>query len=160
MVFLSLSSLSLSLSQPFAGTIILCTLYNLGLKDDGLLVTISINRTGGFFNLHRVYLSLHRGPPFNVPIGRTLHCLEVMPANDMNERVFGQQKFPCLSQGSIPVPSLEASAQSPLSYHTSSLCLTLSQSIDQSIHQPLEFSRNHFCLRDDLKAAEYIHILH
>ena len=29
----------------------------------------------GIFNLHRGWLSLHRGPPVNVPIRRTAHCI-------------------------------------------------------------------------------------
>ena len=42
-----------------------------GLQDEGLQVTIS--NYVGFFNLHRVWLSLHRGPPVKVPIRRKAH---------------------------------------------------------------------------------------
>ena len=58
-----------------------------------------------------VWLSLHRGTPVNVPIGRTAHCFHLIPANDIKDSMFGHRKLPRLSLGSIPVPlALEASA--------------------------------------------------
>ena len=38
-------------------------------------------------------VSLHRGPPVNIPIRRTAHCSHVIPANDMKGSVFAHQIF-------------------------------------------------------------------
>ena len=47
--------------------------------------------TVGFFNLHMGWLSLHRGPPVNVPIRRTVHLSSVIPANDIKESIVGHR---------------------------------------------------------------------
>ena len=90
-----------------------CTLYTPGCRMKAYKKPFRI--TVAFFNLHRLWLSLHRGPPVNVRIQRTAHCFHVIPANDTNESVFRHRKFPCPSLGSILVPL--AQVCSPLSYH-------------------------------------------
>ena len=40
--------------------------------------------------------NLHRGPPVNVPIWRTAHCVHVIPANDTKGSVFGPPQIPPL----------------------------------------------------------------
>ena len=86
-----------------------CTLYTPGCRMKAYKQPILI--TVWFFNLHMVWLSLHRGSPVNITIRRTAHCFHFMPANYMQESMFGQPKFPRLSLVSIPVPlALEASA--------------------------------------------------
>ena len=47
-----------------------------------------IEITVGFFNLHKGWLSLHRGHPVNVPIRRTVHLSRAIPANDTRESVW------------------------------------------------------------------------
>ena len=48
---------------------VLCTLRVAGWKPTSNHIEITV----GFFNLHRGWLSLHRGHPVNVPIRRTMH---------------------------------------------------------------------------------------
>ena len=66
-----------------------CTLRVAGWKPTSNHIEITV----GFFNLHRGWLSLHRGPPVNVPIRRTMHLSSVIPANDTRESVFGHRNF-------------------------------------------------------------------
>ena len=58
-----------------------CTLRVAGWKPTSDHIEI----TAGFFNLHKGWLSLHRGHPVNVPIRRTMHLSSVIPANDTRE---------------------------------------------------------------------------
>ena len=66
-----------------------CTLRVAGWKP----LSNHIEITLGFFNLHRRWLSLHRGHPVNVPIRRTMHLSSVIPANDTRESVFRHRNF-------------------------------------------------------------------
>ena len=66
-----------------------CTLRVAGWKPTSNHIEITV----GFFNLHRGWLSLHRGHPVNVPIRRTMHLSSVIPANDTRESVFGHRNF-------------------------------------------------------------------
>ena len=66
-----------------------CTLRVAGWKPTSNHIEITV----GFFNLHRGWLSLHRGHPVNIPIRRTMHLSSVIPANDTRESVFGHQNF-------------------------------------------------------------------
>ena len=66
-----------------------CTLRVAGWKPTSNHIEITI----GFFNLHRGWLSLHRGHPVNVPIRKTMHLSSVIPANDTRESVFGHRNF-------------------------------------------------------------------
>ena len=68
---------------------VLCTLRVAGWKPTSNHIEITV----GFFNLHRGWLSLHRGHPVNVPIRRTMHLSSVIPANDTRESVFGHRNF-------------------------------------------------------------------
>ena len=47
-------------------------------------------------------LSMHRGPPVNVPIRRTAHLISVIPENDTKESMFGHQNFSSLARGLSP----------------------------------------------------------
>ena len=66
-----------------------CTLRVAGWKPTSNHIEITV----GFFNLHRGWLSLHRGHPVNVLIRRTMHLSSVIPANDTRESVFGHRNF-------------------------------------------------------------------
>ena len=68
---------------------VLCTLRVAGWKPTSNHIEITL----GFFNLHRGWLSLHRGHPVYVPIRRTMHLSSVIPANDTRESVFGHRNF-------------------------------------------------------------------
>ena len=84
-----------------------CTLRVAGWKPTSNHIEITV----GFFNLHRGWLSLHRGHPVNVPIRRTMHLSSVIPANDTRESVFGLRNFPRRERGSNLGPlAPEASA--------------------------------------------------
>ena len=85
-----------------------CTLRVAGCKPTSNHIEITV----GFFNLHKGWLSLHRGHPVNnVPIRRTMHLSSVIPANDTKESVFGLQNFPRRKWGSNLGPlAPEASA--------------------------------------------------
>ena len=52
-----------------------CTLRVAGWKPTSNHIEITV----GFFNMHRGWLSLHRGHPVNVPIRRTMHLSSVIP---------------------------------------------------------------------------------
>ena len=45
-------------------------------------------------NLHRGWLSQHRGPPVNIPIWRIAHLFSVIPANDTMESMFHDFTLP------------------------------------------------------------------
>ena len=46
-----------------------------------------------------------QGPPVNVPIRMTVHCIHIIPANDTKESVFGPPlNFPRRRWGSNPGP--------------------------------------------------------
>ena len=47
----------------------------------------------GIFNLHRGWLSLHRGPPVNVPIRKTAHCITSFLQMARREACWYQQIF-------------------------------------------------------------------
>ena len=79
------------------------TLYTPVLQDESLQVIMQT--TGGLFNLHRVLLSLHRGPPINVPIQWTAHLFSVIPTNDTKESTFGHQNFSLPATGIEPMTS-------------------------------------------------------
>ena len=66
-----------------------CTLRVAGWKPTSNHIEITV----GFFNLHRGWLSLHRGHPVNVSIRRTMHLSSVIPANDTRENVFRHRNF-------------------------------------------------------------------
>ena len=77
------------LPDPLSSIIGRCTLYTPGCR----MTCNHIEITVGFFNLHKGWLSLHRGHPVNVPIRRTMHLSSVIPANDTMESVLGHQIF-------------------------------------------------------------------
>ena len=84
-----------------------CTLRVAGWKPPSDHIEITL----GFFNLHRGWLSLHRGHPVNIPIRRTMHLSSVIPANDTRESVFGHRNLPRSERGSNLGPlAPEASA--------------------------------------------------
>ena len=84
-----------------------CTLRVAGWKPTSNHIEITV----GFFNLHRGWLSLHRGHPVNVPSRRTMHLSSVIPANDTRESVFGHRNFSCRERESNLGPlAPEASA--------------------------------------------------
>ena len=86
---------------------VLCTLRDAGWKPTSNHIEITV----GFFNLHKGWLSLHRGHPVNVPIRRMMHLSSVIPANDTRESVFGHRNFPRRERGSNLGPlAPEASA--------------------------------------------------
>ena len=73
-----------------------CTLQVAGWKPTSNHIKITV----GFFNLHKGWLSLHRGHPVNIPNWRTMHLSSAIPANDTKESVFGLPNFPCRERGS------------------------------------------------------------
>ena len=75
---------------------VLCTLRVAGWKPTSNHIEITV----GFFNLHKGWLSLHRGHKVNVLIRRTMDLSSVIPANDTRESVFGHRNFPRRKQGS------------------------------------------------------------
>ena len=82
------------------------------------------------FSQHMVWLSLHRGPPDNVLIRRTVHLSSVVPANDSKESMFGHRIFFSPAAGSNPWPlALKASALTT-SYHASYQLSGLNQDQD------------------------------
>ena len=64
------------LLHPLSRTMSKHTLYPPVLQDESLQVIMWT--TVGFFNLHRGWLSLHRGPPVDVPIRRTAHLFSAI----------------------------------------------------------------------------------
>ena len=56
-----------------------------------LIVSVPDHCLSFYFNLHRGLLSLHRGPPVNVPIRRTAYLFSAIPANDTKESIFGHR---------------------------------------------------------------------
>ena len=94
--------LSLYTARPWRGFFrvlsagVLCTYRVAGRKPTSNHIKITV----GFFNLHKGWLSLHRGHPVNVPIRRTMHLSSVIPANDTRESMFGHRNFPRREQGS------------------------------------------------------------
>ena len=59
-----------------------------------------IKITVGFYKLHKGWLSLHMGHPFNVPIRRTMNLSSVIPANDTRKSIYGLWNFPRLERES------------------------------------------------------------
>ena len=68
-----------------------CTLYTPGCRMKAYKYPYLI--TAGFFNLHKGWLSLHRGHPDNVPIRMTMQLSSVIPAYDTRESVLGSEIF-------------------------------------------------------------------
>ena len=64
-----------------ASTGVHCTLRVAGWKPTNNHIEITV----GFFNLHKGWLSLHRGHSVNILIWRTMHLSSVVPANDTEE---------------------------------------------------------------------------
>ena len=88
-----------------------------GLQDESLYTSNHIEIIVWFFNLHKGWISLHRGHPVNVPIRRTMHLSSVIPANNTKESVFGHRNFPRCERGSNLGPLAPEASAWPLSYH-------------------------------------------